>query len=336
MSELVQILGNEKNLQHLSDAHRLGKLSHAYIISGPKGSGKKSLAQYIAAALLCDERPDPKEGPCGKCPSCIKAKTDNHPDIIHVVHEKPGLISVSEIRQQVVDDIAIKPYYGPYKIYIISDSQYMNEFGQNSLLKTIEEPPSYGIIFLLTDNADGLLDTIRSRCIRLDMDMLPEKLIADILINENKAAPGEAFAAAGFARGNLGLAKELSGNEKFSELMGFVQDILRDIFSKDAFEIYQSSMQLDKQDGKIALDIIRKWFRDVLTVKAYANETDLYFPNELSVLRAQAELLSFEGLNDIMNDIDDAASQLEFAVKAEAVFENMFLRIRRNGKSSRR
>ena len=335
MSEIVKILGNQRNISHLADARALGKLSHAYIINGEAGSGKKTFANYIAAALQCDRHPDLAAGPCMTCPSCIKAATDNHPDIIWVQHEKAGLISVAEVRGQVIDDISIKPYYGPYKIYIISDCQYMNEFGQNALLKTIEEPPAYGIILLLTDNADSLLDTIRSRCIRLDMDRLPSAMIEDILIRQKGLDAAAAKSAAGFARGNLGKALELAEGGNLAQLKSFTEEILRNLNSKDAFELFKAGAELDRIGGMDVLDITRKWYRDVLVIKSTGSREDLYFPNEIRALKEQAERISFEGLNNIMNDIDEARQQLEFSVKAEAVFENMFLRIRRNGKSSR-
>ena len=171
MAEHFRVSGNQKNIRFFSEAYARGKVSHAYIIEGPEDSDKEGFADSIAAALLCQNtKPGDllisDSSPCGRCPSCIKAASGNHPDLIHVWHEKPTVLSVGEIREQVVADISIKPYYGPYKIYIIRDAQLMNEQGQNALLKSIEEPAEYGIIFLLTDNADGLLPTIRSRCIR--------------------------------------------------------------------------------------------------------------------------------------------------------------------------
>ena len=162
MFELTEVLENKKNIEHLSKAHEKGKLSHAYIINGANGSGKRTLVRFIAAGLLCDKTHDSEDdqpsffsmmgmekpplrslsqGPCRECPSCAKTLSGNHPDIIYVRHEKANLIKVDEIRDQVIDDIAVKPYYGPYKIYIIEDAHLMNENAQNALLKTIEEPP---------------------------------------------------------------------------------------------------------------------------------------------------------------------------------------------------
>lgn len=207
MAEIKGVKGNQQNIDFIARSFEKGMLSHAYIIDGAAASGKEDFAGYIAATLLCDNmNPDRDEdpdqvsfgamfgmqekkpkifAPCGHCPSCVKAASGNHPDIIRVRHEKATVLSVAEIREQVVDDIAIKPYYGPYKIYIIDDANLLNENGQNALLKTIEEPAEYGVVFLLTDNADGFLQTIRSRCIRINMDPLSREEVEDSLLDED-------------------------------------------------------------------------------------------------------------------------------------------------------
>ena len=214
MSELQEILGNQLHIKHLKEAERLGRLPHAYIINGAQGSGKKTFARYLAAALLCEK--GIREGPCGVCPSCVKAATHNHPDIIWTVHEKPSVLSVREIREQVVNTTDIAPYYGPYKIYIINDAKLLNEHGQNALLKTIEEPPPYVLVLILTDNAGALLDTIRSRCIRLDMEALDRTEIERVLTEEGrhqkKQENAPALRAVIWAQQKNWLSADLYGN----------------------------------------------------------------------------------------------------------------------------
>ncbi|MCF0143171.1 MAG: DNA polymerase III subunit delta, partial [Parasporobacterium sp.] len=183
MSNQEKLLGNQNNLKHLTEAACRGKLSHAYIIAGADGSGKKTFADLIARTLLCNENTDfSRSEPCGHCSACTKTSSGNHPDLIWVTHEKPRLISVGEVREQIVGPMKIIPYYGPKKIFIVPDAHLMNENAQNALLKTIEEPPEYGLIFLLVNNADYLLDTIRSRCLRLDMELLGTETVLSELV----------------------------------------------------------------------------------------------------------------------------------------------------------
>ena len=159
------IIGHEDIIRHFKSSIEMDKISHAYIIAGQVDSGKKLLAKAFATALQCENG---MTEACGTCKSCKQMQSGNHPDVIMVTHEKPGVISVDEIREQVIESIAIKPYRSKYKIYIIPDAQLMNTQAQNAILKTIEEPPEYGILLLLTSNLDKLLPTVQSRCLVLN------------------------------------------------------------------------------------------------------------------------------------------------------------------------
>ena len=166
MAGFSEIIGHEQIIENLKNAICYEKISHAYIFNGPDLSGKKMLAEAFAMALQCEKE---QSFGCMECHSCKQAISHNHPDIIYVSHEKPNTIGVDDIRTQVNSDIGIKPYSSKYKIYIIDEAEKMNPQAQNALLKTIEEPPSYGILMLLTTNADGFLQTILSRCITLNL-----------------------------------------------------------------------------------------------------------------------------------------------------------------------
>ena len=159
MVSFNNIIGHEEIIRHLKNAMTTGKISHSYIFTGRPGSGKKLLATTYAMTLQCEAG---GTEPCQKCDSCKKAMGKNHPDIIMVNHEKPGTITIDEVRDQVIHDVAIKPYCSQHKIYIIPDAEMMTVQAQNALLKTIEEPPEYAVIMLLTSNVDALLPTIQS------------------------------------------------------------------------------------------------------------------------------------------------------------------------------
>lgn len=162
MSNFKNIIGHEQIIQHMSTALKNKKISHAYIFEGPNGSGKNMLARAFAKALECEAG---YGDACDMCRSCHQMDTGNQPDVKWLVHEKPATISVDDVRTQINGDMAIKPYSSKYKIYIVDEAEKMNEQAQNALLKTIEEPPAYGIILLLTNNLEAMLPTILSRCI---------------------------------------------------------------------------------------------------------------------------------------------------------------------------
>ena len=178
MGNFSDIYGYETIKEHLQSAISMGKVSHAYVISGGLGSGKKLIASTFAQTLQCEAG---GVEPCGVCHSCVQAAGRNQPDIIWVGHEKPGSIGVDDIRDQLVSDMQIKPYSSPYKIYIIDEADKLTVAAQNAMLKTIEEPPAYGIVILLANNPDVFLQTILSRCVVLDLKPLKDDVVIKYL-----------------------------------------------------------------------------------------------------------------------------------------------------------
>ena len=152
------LLGNERLKENLTGSLGRGRVSHFYLISGPEGSGKHTLAKLLSAALMCENN----NRPCLKCAACRKVMEDLHPDCITVTDPEHKAVPVKQVRQ-VRDDMFIRPNEGIRKIYIFP--QELGVEGQNALLKILEEPPSYGAYLLLTDNPEQLLPTVRSRCV---------------------------------------------------------------------------------------------------------------------------------------------------------------------------
>ena len=215
-----------------------GDPSQAYILDGEKYSGRKTLASAFSAALQCENK---GREACGRCHSCKMAAAGSHPDILHVIHEKPGLISVSEIRSQLCEDVFIKPYYGPYKIYIVEDSQLLNHQAQNAMLKTLENPPKYCVIFLLTTSSDAFLETILSRCVILHTKPVADEDIAKVMIARFQMPDYEAKVICAFAQGNPGKAFRYAADEKFREIMDMSSKLLNGIKDKKVHELMEAA-----------------------------------------------------------------------------------------------
>ena len=215
MAGFSDIIGHNQIVDHLKNAIRMGKVSHAYILNGESSAGKMMLAEAFAMALQCESGNDES---CMNCRSCHQAAERNQPDIIYLTHEKPNVISVDDIRHQLNNDIVIKPYSSKYKIYIVDEAEKMNVQAQNALLKTIEEPPAYGVILLLTTNADAFLPTILSRCITLNLKSVNEDLIKDYLMKKYQIPDYQADVCAAFAQGNVGKAIKLASSESFNDI----------------------------------------------------------------------------------------------------------------------
>lgn len=178
-SSFKDVVGHKDIIRYIEQAVKEEKVSHAYILNGEKGSGKKLLANLFAMSLQCQNLQEDGDA-CGECQSCKQAAHGNQPDIKIISHEKPGSISVDEIREQINQDIVIKPYSSKHKVYIMPDADLMTVQAQNALLKTLEEPPQYAVILLLTENAEVLLPTIRSRCVMLKLRNIKDALVKNI------------------------------------------------------------------------------------------------------------------------------------------------------------
>lgn len=215
------LLGNDALKQRLSVALSRGQLSHCYLLSGPAGSGKHTLARLLAAAMQCTSL----RRPCGQCAQCRKALTGMHPDVITVDEPEKKTVPVKLVRDACAD-LYIRPNEGAKKIYLFPRAQDLNAQGQNALLKCIEEPPAYGVFFLLTEHAEQLLPTIRSRCVELRLSPLPDGLLRrELAARFPDAAPDALQSAMLRSGGYLGQAIDLlnEGSELLPQTKAFAE-----------------------------------------------------------------------------------------------------------------
>lgn len=239
------LLGNDQLKTSLGAAREKGRLGHFYLISGPVGSGRHTLADLLAAAMLCRE----KDGPCGICKDCRKAFSHTHPDYVTVDDPTKKTVPVDLIRQA-RSDLYIRPNEGARKILLFPRAQDMGIPGQNALLKVLEEPPPYGAFLLLTDNPEKLLPTVRSRCVELKLQALPETLLRQHLTREFPEADSARIEAAIFRSGGyLGQARTILSGDGISEQ---TRSLAAAVASRDVFALTR------------ALTPMEKWKRDAV------------------------------------------------------------------------
>lgn len=329
MAGFSEIIGHEQIIGHLQNAIRLKKISHAYILDGEEGMGKKLLASTFAQTLQCESQ---ETEPCGECRSCKQALGGNQPDIIRVTHEKPGSIGVEEIRDQLCSDIQVRPYSSPYKIYIVDEAEKMTVQAQNALLKTIEEPPAYGVILLLTTNADALLPTILSRCVTLKLRPVKDSLVRAYLMEKLRIPDYQADVCVAFARGNVGKAQKLAQSEHFADLKDHAIHLVRHIGDMEIYEITEAIRKAAdyKADINDYLDLLVLWYRDVLLFKATRQVDGLVFSEEINDIAAQASKISYEGLESIIEALEKAKVRLKANVNFELTMELLLLTIKEN------
>ena len=246
-------LGNAHIKESLSAAAQRDQFSHFYLLSGPKGSGRHTLAKILTAAMLCTGG---GEAPCGACPQCRKALSGSHPDVITVDDPEKKTVPVDLVRQA-RDDMFIRPNEGKRKLYIFPRAQDLGLPGQNALLKVLEEPPAYGVFLLLTDNPEKLLPTVRSRCTELKLQPLPRNVLLPAL--RKRFPQGEEarlLSAMDRGQGYLGAAIELlegSGKlpqtERFAAVYG----------AKDTLGLLELLLSMEKCKRDKLVEILAQW-----------------------------------------------------------------------------
>lgn len=330
MATFKDIIGQEQIKDHLTHTIEQGKISHAYVINGERFSGKEFIANVFAMALQC-EHPDGVE-PCQQCHSCKQALSGNQPDIIRVTHEKPNTIGVDDIRTQINTDIAIKPYSSPRKIYIIQEGEKMTAQAQNALLKTLEEPPAYAVILILTTNMDALLPTILSRCVVLNMKPVRDDLVKKYLMEELQIPDYKANVCVAFARGNLGKARQLASSEEFDHIKEEAVSMLKYVQDMEINEMLAAIKKIQeyKFDVEDYLDILAIWYRDVLLFKATNDVNHLIFKEEIQYIKKCADRCAYEGIEDILKALDKAKSRLKANVNFELTMELLLMAIKEN------
>lgn len=245
------LLGNDRLKHNLTSSFQKGRISHFYLISGPQGSGKHTLARLLSAAILCRE----SSTFCGNCNVCRKVMENNHPDVITVEDPEHKAVSVKLVRQA-REDMYILPNESDYKIYIFP--QELGIEGQNALLKILEEPPKYGIFILLSTNAEQLLPTVRSRCTELALSALPEAVLTKQLSGEFPDASPEALTAAAVRSGGyLGQARTLL--EQGTVLPVQTEQFLTAFAEKNALELTKLLASLEKSKRDQLIPMLEQW-----------------------------------------------------------------------------
>ena len=328
MFQFSNILGQDSIKEHLIRAIEEKRTSHAYIFSGETGMGKKMLAKTFAMAVECENRRGAE--PCGVCHSCRQFLTDNHPDVIYVTHEKPGSIGVDDIREKLVEDVQIKPYANPYKIYIMDEAGKMKVQAQNALLKTIEEPPEYAIIILLAADSSVFLPTILSRCITLSLKPLSDELVESYLTEHLHVSKSQADICAAFAQGNLGKAISLAQSEDFMEMYQSVLQIIKGAAEMSIAMMMESLRVLKdgSRDFQECLELMKLWYRDVTVFKATQDANVLIFAHELTAIREAANRSSFHSIDAVIDAVDKARIRLNANVNFDVVMELLLLTIK--------
>ena len=285
-----KIKGQNFAKKYLTNSIKSNMVSHAYMFEGPNGIGKNTMARELAAILLEMEN------------------LFNSPDYIEI---KPdgNSIKIAQIRK-LQSDILVKPYKS-YKIYVIDEAQKMTVEAQNALLKTLEEPPKYAIIILITNNKESLLDTIKSRCEIIKFTPIPMQEVASYL-TMNGIDSKRASLLANFSRGSMKKAIELSESEEFNLMREEVQKYVETFLNGNLIEIMDIQSSIEKYKDQITnvLDLLINYFRDIMMVKENVDNSMIINLDRLIFVKNMSNKTTYSQLSKIIDIIEETKNKL--------------------------
>lgn len=322
------ILGQDRLKKNIKNTLKNHRILHAYVIEGQKGLGKKRIAYMLAKGICCRGE---EERPCNQCVSCKKLEHGNHPEIKWLEDETS--IKIDAIRQ-LQKDLQIKPYEGTKKVYIICDADRMTLQAQNALLKTLEEPPEYATILLLTTKASSLLPTILSRCQRMKLIPVKSQEIQQYLVEKKAVSIEEAKVVASFSNGIIGRGLQLLEDEAFKNRRKEIIRITRDVVDKTSMQLLENVDFFNEGKPYIdeILEIFMGWYRDLLVYKETKKSDYVINIDEMEEISYQSGKLSLNSMKEMIFIIDKARDNLRSNGNYQLNIEVMLLELKEKTK----
>lgn len=319
------IYGNEQILKNLKSAILNDKISHAYIIAGNEGSGKRLIANTFAKRLECENNDG--YNPCCLCMSCKVFDSHNHPDIIYIRAEKNKTLGVNDIRDKILKIVDIKQYKYKYKIFIIENADKMTIQAQNALLKTLEEPPHYAVFILIAENIELFLSTIISRCVVFKIRPLSNKIVIDYLKNISDDKKNELYAE--YSQGSIGKALEIKNSENFIQMRENTINWFISIKNLKMIDLFELSKEFEiyKNDLRF-LDIAYMLYRDIYVAKTLNDENYIIQKDKKGIIFQQSKYETLKSIAKKINIILNAKIQLSQNANFQLTIEVMLIKLK--------
>lgn len=317
----TDIKGHEIIIKALQSAIEKDRLSHCYLFTGEESIGKRLVALTLAKTLLC------KGGgiePCDRCNSCLKFDSWNHPDLEFIEPEK-GLIK-KDVIDSLIKSLSISPLESKRKVVIIDDCDKMEVETQNALLKTLEEPPSYVNIILITFNANNLIPTILSRSQLIKFHPVESKYIVELIVSEYGKTHEEASFIAHFTKGSVGKSITLCQHPEFFERRDNTINLIHNVIKGDRINILNSIDFFVQNKDHIdeIVDIMIYWFRDLLVYKEIGNSNLILNRDKIQLLSSET-FMDADRINDIIDNIMEIKKLIDNNVNFQLAIETMLL-----------
>jgi DNA polymerase III subunit delta' len=317
------IIGQKEVIGSLQNLILNDRVGHAFIFSGPGGIGKATVAAIFASILLC-EKGSPYAS-CGDCPSCLMFENNTNPDY-HTLEPGDSSIGVDEIRE-LERDIIIRPLYSRRKVYIIFEADKMTVQAQNCLLKTLEEPPRYSVIILLTSNYDALLETIRSRTVKFNFKKNTQEEVKKLLSSQYSNLNMNTDFIASYSDGVIGRALEFVESNDFGSLRNNIINMLLKLSKSRLVDIFDIYDIFDKNKTSInsILDIMLLFYRDILVARSSGKENMLINSDKKDIILNSVDGFSPQKLMKNIETIETTRKNIKSNANYQLSIEVMLM-----------
>ena len=314
--KISEFAGYGDKMEQLMRSVQAGRIVHALLLTGPHGSGKRTMARLFAQAMVCTGL----DRPCGACPACKRFLAGSHPDV-HVVRPEKKSIGVDEVRE-LIDALALRPYEGGRHIVIVEQADKLTPSAQNALLKTLESPSGEAMFFLVTDAPGALLPTIVSRCQTVRFSDLSVEDCAGVL-KRRGIEPARARELAGLSQGSVGRALEIDGDGEYRALREKVLASLEALNGRASVAGAAAPLEEDKGSEDAMLGVMELWARDLMALQSGALP---YQSGDEARLRRS----KIDG-RALLNGVVLARMQLASNVSWPNALENMYFQLTDSG-----
>ncbi len=328
------IVGHERAVELLRQSLASGRVVQAYLLVGPPGVGKTTLATLLAKAVNCEG----DDRPCGRCGQCVRVDRGVHPDVLVIRRgmvfdedeESAGTrVGIGAVRQ-LIRDASLLPMVGRYRVFIILDAESMTVEAANALLKTLEEPPPHVLVILVAADDAALPETVRSRCLRVELRPVGTGRVA-ALLRERGVDPDRARLLAALGRGRVGRSLALAASDDWlrwrenllDRHAGLVASGQTAAALRWAQELAEAFGR-DRDQVLEALDVLADWWRDVLVIKAGVPDLVTNVDREAELRQVAGQL----GIDDILRAVGQlrrARRLLEQNVHPRLTLDNLVL-----------
>ena len=319
MTFFEKIIGNHALKDRLTRDIESNSLSHAYIIEGPHGSGRHTIALTAVAAIACEQRPHSANIPCGKCANCRKILSGQAPDVSLIsLEDDKASIGIEAIRH-IKEDLHVAPNDIDVKVYIIDDADKLTVQAQNAFLLSLEEPPSYVLFFLICENSSLLLETVRSRAPTLRTERVGDKELENYLLsNDNRAremkeqSPEDFNTLIKISAGCIGYALELLDGRRrklIFDCRKVTMDIISMLSSPNRASVFETIVSMGSKRQEISRQIVflQLAIRDLLLLKKSDDVSLCFFDDRENA----AELATHFTSNQLVELYDATVRALE-------------------------